>query len=369
VVVRNVKAFTILIPMEKPIYMGGYQVSAREYAVVEIESDTGAKGYGFTFTRGGDVAGAVVRHLKPLLMGEDPTATERLWQSMYWNTRYIGRKGLLMRAISAVDIALWDLKGKLCGMPLYRMLGGNRDEMPALMACGYYLEGKTVLDLADEVRGWADRGFRHIKIMAGAAPFLEDIARIRAARGVLRDDVQLAIDFNGIWTSVKDALEFARAAEDCRLSFIEEPFQPEQGSALKAFAERANQKVAAGEVESGRWAFRDLLANQAADILRPDATLAGGVSEWMKIAHMASGWDVPVLPHYFPYVHIQLVAAVPNAEWVELVTPEHGISNFGKIVRKPLDIRDGVVRVPQDPGLGLELDWQQMEKYTTKIHE
>lgn len=367
--IQNVRAFTVNIPLEKPIFLGGYRVSAREYALVEIESDTGAKGYGFTFTRGGDVSAAVAKHLKPLLLGENPLMTEKIWQSMYRNTRYNGKKGLLMRAVSAVDIALWDLKGKACGMPVYRMLGGYRDEVPAILACGYYLSGKTVRDLADEVKFWAERGFKLIKIMAGGAAFREDVERIRAARRALGDDVPLAIDVNGVWTSVKDALDFARAVEDCRLSFIEEPFQPEQLPALKAFAERADRKVAIGEAESGRWAFRDLLSGQAVDILRPDATLAGGISEWMKVAHLASAWDIPLLPHYFPYVHIHLAAAAGNAEYVEFVTTEYGISNFETIVRNRLPIADGIVKVPQDPGLGIELDWERVERFTTEVFQ
>jgi D-arabinonate dehydratase len=360
--ITAVESRNVVIPLDQPVRMAGLTVRERDFALVRIEAEGGHTGVGYTLARGADVAGTIERHLRPLLVGEDALLTERLWEGMYRGTLSLSRKGLLMRAISAVDIALWDLKGKAAGMPLYQLLGGHKNRVPAFVAGGYYREDHGLSELADEMRAYVDAGFSAVKLMIGAAPPDEDVARTCAAREAVGADAQVMVDVNGGWREVKPALRLARRLEEYELAFIEEPFPPDQLPAMAAFTAGVDTPVAIGEFESGRWAFREILQQEAADILRPDATLIGGISEWLKVAGLAAAWDVPIVPHFFPDVHAHLAAAVPQASMVEVMVPPYDTVQFNRLLRDPLRITEGCVEVPERPGLGLEIDWPVVER-------
>ena len=361
--ISTVRAMTLSIPLESPVVLGGgLRITEREYLLVALVTDTGLTGVGWSYTRGGDLAGAVRRNLQPLVEGENPLEAERLWEKMYLATRFIGRSGLVMRALSAVDIALWDLKGQVTGLPLSTLLGGYRTEVPVLMAGMYYTEGRRSGDDAREAAGYAEAGFRMIKLMGGAAPFATDLARVRAVRQAVGPEVRIALDVNGAWREPKVAAGYARALAELDVAFIEEPIPTENLPALRALCAASPVPIAAGEVESGRWTFRELIAS-GVDILRPDATVVGGISEWLKVHAMATAWGRTVIPHDFPYVHIHLAAGVAGVDAVEFVTTAGGISNFHAIVRDPLRPRDGLVSAPSGPGLGVTLDWAAVERY------
>ncbi len=361
--IKTVRAIALSIPLESPVILGGgLRIAEREYLLVALTTDTGLTGVGWSYTRGGDLAGAVRRNLQPLVEGENLLETERLWEKMYLATRFIGRSGLVMRALSAVDIALWDLKARAAGLPLSTLLGGYRTEVPVLMAGMYYTEGRRPEDDAREAAGYAEQGFRTIKLMGGAASFDVDLARVRAVRQAVGPEVRVALDVNGAWREPKVAAGYARALADLDVAFIEEPIHTEYLPGLRTLCAASPVPVAAGEVESGRWAFRELVTS-GVDILRPDATVVGGISEWLKVHAMATAWGRQVIPHDFPYVHIHLAAGVAGVDAVEFVTTAGGISNFHTIVRDPLRPRGGVVAVPSGPGLGFTLDWAAVERY------
>lgn len=361
--IKTVQAITLSIPLEFPVVLGGgLRISEREYLLVLLTTDAGLTGVGWSYTRGGDLAGAVRRNLQSLIEGEDPLQTERLWETMYLATRYIGRSGLVMRALSAVDIALWDLKAQAAGLPLSTLLGGYRTEVPILMAGMYYTEGRRPGDDAREAAAYAEAGCRTIKLMGGAAPFATDLARVRAVRQAVGPEVRIALDVNGAWREPKVAAGHARALADLDVAFVEEPVPSEDLPLLRTLCSVSPVPVAAGEAESGRWAFRELIAS-GVDILRPDATVVGGISEWLKVHAMATTWGRTVIPHDFPYVHIHLAAGLAGVGAVEFVTTAGGISNFHAIVREPLRPRSGVVAVPAGPGLGLTLDRAAIERY------
>lgn len=333
---------------------------SREVTFAVVETDAGLRGVGYTFSRAGDVAGAIERNLKGLLLNEDALLTEKLWEKMYYGTSFLGRKGLLMRAISAVDIALWDLKAQVAELPLYRLLGGYQDAVPAMMAGGFYVEGKNLGELAAEVEGYVKEGFRAIKIVFGAGRFRDDLERLRTVREAVGPEIKLAVDLHWSWASAKQALKPARQMEVYDLDFIEDPFRPDNLAALSEFAAGLSTPVAVGEMESGRWTFLELLTRKAADILRCDATVVGGVSEWLKIAALASAYGVPVLPHYFPEIHVHLAAGTANSLAVEFIAPES--VNFHAILHEPLQVRNGWVRAPEVPGLGIQWNWQAIDR-------
>ncbi len=360
--IQTVRAATLRIPLETPVIVGGgLCIAEREYFLVTLDTDAGLRGVGWSFTRGADLASAV-RRLRPVLEGEDSMEIERLWERMTANGLPPSTRGVTMRAVSAIDIALWDIKGQVTGFPLHRLLGGYRTEVPVLMAGMYYTPGRRPEDDAREAALLRDEGFRLVKMMGGAAPFAEDLERVRAVRRALGPHVGIALDVNGAWTDHTVAAAHARALADLNVAFIEEPLPAEDRAGLAALVAEATVPIAAGETFHERRAFRDLVAGGA--ILRPDATVVGGISEWMKVHALGVTWRLRVIPHYFPEVHIHLAAAFAGVEAVECVTTVGDISNFHRIIRDPMHPASGVLRAPQDPGLGLQLDWTAVERYT-----
>lgn len=300
--------------------------------------------------------------LRPLLVGKDAGAIHARWQELYAATRYLGRKGLLMRAISAVDIALWDLKGKALGAPLWSLLGGSGEAVPAYVAGGYYGHGTEPSAVREEFSRYQGAGYRGAKLNIGGLELQADIARVAAARETLGSGPDLLVDLNGSLPNAKAGLRLADALKPFDVAFIEEPFLMDDLPAHRAFYPRCDLPVALGEDESGRWAFAELLEPRVLDVLRHDATLVGGVSEWLKVAGLGLAKRVDLFPHWFPEVHVHLAGTYPECMGVELIAPETGIMNFHELLRNPLTQTDGFARPPDAPGLGLEWNWDAIER-------
>ena len=363
--ITAVGAATLRIPLETPVLVGGgLRITEREYLLVTIDTDTGLRGVGWSFTRGEDLAGEV-RRLRPLLEGQDPLEIERLWERMAGAHLAASARGTTMRALSALDIALWDIKGQAAGLPLHRLFGGYRTNVQVLMAGMYYTAGRRPDDDAHEAALLGEQGFRAIKMMGGAAPFPEDLERVRAVRQVLGPSVRVGLDVNGAWTDPAQAVAHTRALAELDVAFVEEPLPAGDIAGLGKVAAGSPVPLAVGETVVDRAVFADLAASGVV-ILRPDATVVGGISEWLKVCEMGLTWGLRILPHYFPEVHIHMAAAFAGVEAVEYVTTAGGISNFHRIVREPMRPNRGFVRAPSAPGLGLELDWDAVERFAVK---
>jgi D-arabinonate dehydratase len=332
--ITDVKSAVLSIPLQEPTAFATTLVTAREYVVAWVETDEAVHGLGFTV--GGRYPGeghlihtAIQHNLKHLVIGENPFAVERLWERMFQTTLLMGRRGAVIRAISALDIALWDIIAKAAGQPLYQLLGGYRDQVPAYASGGYYREGKGLDGLAAEMGRYMDMGFTSVKMKIGRVDPRQDAERVRVARETIGPDVRLAVDANNAWSDAASAIRAARMLEAYDIWWLEEPVFPDNVPASAQVAAALDVPVATGEIEATRWGFRDLLERRAADILQPDATVAGGVTEWVKIAHMAAGWDVPIAPHWMANIHVHLLAAVPNGLSVEFFVLEEDVFNFG----------------------------------------
>lgn len=298
----------------------------------------------------------------PRLKGRSPFETERIWEELYHEILLQGRRGAGIRALSAVDIALWDIKGKVTGQPLARLLGGYRDRVPAYASGGYYGEDRDLKDLANEVARYVENGFRAVKIKVGGVPLEEDIARVREVRRVIGDGIELMLDANNAWTHVPEALRAVRRFEEYDISWIEEPFSPDNIDGHRELAMILDTPVATGEIEATRWGFLELIRNRAADILQADAAVAGGISEWMKIANLALAHGIPIAPHWFADLHVHCVAAVPNGMWVEYFT-DTSILNVMELFSSRLEVADGYIKVPDTPGHGIVLDERAVERW------
>jgi D-arabinonate dehydratase len=346
-------------PRAKPITNGKHTYTHAGLGLVKIETDEGITGIGRGST--GGVGKATIERLKPLLIGEDPIDVERLWHKM-WVPKLIGRRGLTTRAISAIDIGLWDLRAKVAGLPLFKLLGGYRDRMPTYIAGGYYEEGKGLNELAQEMIGYVEMGARAVKMKIGAVPIPEDVARVKAVRGAIGPDIKLLIDANCAYRYY-EAIQLAKRVEEFDPFWFEEPVAADDYDGLRKLAAQTTVPIATGENEYTRYGFRDLIATQAVPILNADAIVLGGVTEFAKVAALAQAYDLDIAPHGSQDVHIHLVSAIANGLILEFY-PTRFDPMREQIYRQPLELNDdGTVSPPEMPGIGLELNYEALEPY------
>ena len=333
--------------------------TGRSSLFVHIKTDDGHEGLGV----GTPIARNVIEQtLKPLLIGQDPLCIEKLWDDMFWRVRGFGRKGIAFCAISALDIALWDLKAKLFGVPLYRLLGPYTDRVPIYGSGGW--TSFTEAELVKEQLGYVERGIPRVK-MKVAKDFgkseREDIQRLAAVRKAVGDDVEIYVDANNGYYA-KQAIGMARHLADYDVKWFEEPVLADDISGLAAIARAIDIPVATGEHEYTTYGFKALIAEGGADIVQPDVGRVGGVTEWMKVAHLAQAFNLPVAPHAVQLVHLHLACCIPNLKVVEyLGTVEQGDRIWYTEFPQP---KDGYLSpFPDRPGLGLELSPDAVRKY------
>jgi L-alanine-DL-glutamate epimerase-like enolase superfamily enzyme len=305
----------------------------------------------------------VTNLLAPLLRGQDPYRVEGLWSEMYQEALLQGRTGTVMRAISAIDIALWDHNARAAGLPLYKFLGAFASESVAAYASGgYYLQGKTPELLADEMEAYVRAGYTAVKMKVGKLDFKAEEARIAAVRERIGPDPILMLDANNAWADLPTALPFVRMYERYNPYFIEEPFGPDDIENHVRLAARTPIVVATGEIEAGRWRFKELLQTGAAAILQPDAAVCGGISEFRRIAATAASFGVTLCPHWFHELHAHLVAATPNARYVEYF-PDDQVLNFRRLLNRQVEVREGRIQLHLEPGLGIDFSAEGVERY------
>ncbi|MFQ5872387.1 MAG: mandelate racemase/muconate lactonizing enzyme family protein [Dehalococcoidia bacterium] len=365
--VTGLEACTCVVPLDTGIAFSTRSVGERHFTLVRVLTDTGTEGIGFSYIghKAGHLATLAVRDLlKDVVVGRDPHQVEAIWDAMYRESLLHGRRGAVLRAISAVDIALWDAISKEANLPLYGYLGECRDEVvPAYASGGYYVEGKGPEELAQEMQSYLEMGFRAVKMKVGRLAPKEDAARIRAAREAVGSDVPLFLDANNAWPDATTAIRAVRIFEEYEPGWIEEPLMPDDIRGHAAIAAAVHTPVATGEIHATRWEFLQLVQQRAASILQPDAGVCGGITEWRRIAAMAASNDIPVAPHWLAEVHIHLVASTPNAIWVEYFT-DFNIINLGRLFATGLEVRPGGLALPQGPGLGVELDWSAVKRFS-----
>jgi D-arabinonate dehydratase len=361
--IASVDARTVRIPLPTPIRTADLEIRERDYTLTRVRLEDGTDGIGFTLSRGGLVAESVGLNLAPLVIGEDVRMVERLWERMTRETRYLGRRGLLMRAISSLDIAIWDAKAKLMGVPLWSLIGGYQRDLPVYVAGGYYRDASSPAALEREFAEYREKGYAGAKLNVGGGPLHEDLQRVRAALAGWGEERPLIADFNGSLDNVRNALRWTEALADVGVTIIEEPYLMEERSSWEGFRERSPLAVAIGEDESGRAGMFELLRANALDIARHDATLIGGVSEWLKVSHLAQAHGVSILPHWFPEIHRQLGFATPGCIGVEVVDPSAGVMEWHRLFHdagNPTDLG----KICDEPGLGLHWNWEAIDRWS-----
>ena len=355
----NINAYSA--PHVTPISNGKYTYGSTDIVVATVLTDEGVTGYGWA--HGADIVIDTLRSLKQRVIGEDPFNVERIWEKMYLPKVY-GRKGFETRAISAVDIALWDIMGKVAGRPVRQMLGGFRDVVPAYIAGGYYEADKHHDGLRQEMQRNLASGAKAVKMKIGGASIAEDLERIDVVRETVGPDVKVMVDANNAYNRL-DALKIGRELDRRDIFWFEEPLHPDDLEGCAELCRRLNTPIAIGENEYTRWGFQQLIQGHCAQILNADAQVLGGITEWKKVADLAMASHILVAPHGDQEIHTHLVSAIPNGLIVEYYD-----NNTNSLLKDMfmdhirLDTQ-GCVAVPSRPGLGVEINFEAIEKYCT----
>lgn len=331
-------------------------------ATVQIKTDEGKEGLGYTYTVGKTGGSAVLAMLQddlvPMLVGEDPRCIERLWDQMWWRLHYVGRGGIASFAISAVDIALWDLKARLAGEPLWRLLGGHANRAK-VYAGGIDLE-LSLDQLARQTERNLQRGYRAIKMKVGRDRLTDDVERVAAMRKLLGPDIPLMVDANMRWT-VDQAISASHALAEHDVYWLEEPTIPDDVDGHRRILTEGPLPVATGENLHTLYEFQKMIAGGGVSFPEPDMSNIGGVTGWLKVAHLAEAFNLPVTTHGVHDLHVHLLAAVPNASYLEA----HGFG-LEAYVHEPLQIVEGHAVAPDRPGHGVAFDWDALEPHRVK---
>jgi len=341
--------------LERPYHNSIIGWTAKELTIIEVETDEGITGLSLASPKERET---VTGPLKDRIVGQDPMNASRLWHMMFTGWRKPVVKGDVISAIGAVDNALWDVRGKALDSPVYRLLGGFRDRVPAYAAGGYYEEDKGLQGLAAEMTRFVEAGYHGVKMKVGGAPLAEDIARVAAAREAIGPDISLMVDANNAWNAAQ-AIAFGRGVEPYHVSWFEEPCWPDDLDGAAEVCRALDIPVASGEIEYTRWGCRDLIEHKAADIIQADPHTTGGLTEWVRIAAMASAHHLPVAPHGNHYVGAHAVAAVDNGMIVESYARLH---SWQDDFFTPMELEDGLLVLPQTPGLGIGIDVRALER-------
>ena len=373
--ITSVRATAVRVPVKRPTRISTRVLDKRDYVLVRVSGEDGdveGVGYAYAGTSGGAmVAEAVNAILAPLLHGRPAEDIVGAWDAMYQETLLHGRRGAVMRAISAVDIALWDLSAKQLDRPLAVLLGGAVTPLPAYASGGYYQpgEGTWAEAVTREIEHNLAAGFTDHKIKVGGLPVDDDAARVRAAVVAMEDQGRLALDANNAYRSVADAeialRAFEEAAGDLGLWWFEEPLSPDDVRGHARLRERVRTPIATGEIAGSRWEFRELIEMGGADILQVDAGVVGGVTEFLRVASAASTFALPVAPHWHANLHAHLSAAITNCLTVEHFDLEKDIYNFELLVTPDtrLQAAEGHVLLSDRPGLGFDLDEDAVRRF------
>jgi L-alanine-DL-glutamate epimerase-like enolase superfamily enzyme len=337
---------------------------AGDIHLVEVHTDAGVSGTGFVSAAGAtsDVQALLVRRtLRNAVVGEDPRLTEHLWHRMHAAVPRRGGEGIVRACMAGVDFALWDLKGKLLGAPVWALLGGRRDRVATYANCAHHLPPEQ---LAAKAAEYVKRGHTALKIR-GSATFVtpaEATERVRHVRAAIGPDVLLMVDVNGTW-DVDTAIQQLRRWEPYGVYWLEEPVPPEDIPGYVRIRQRAGRTyIAGGEQHVGVPEVRQLIEQGAVDVVQPNAAITGGITDWLRIHALATLASVPVSPWNLQMVHVHMAAGLPNVKWIEYFMPDNPLLEFqGRLFTGPVlreEVRsDGVYLLPPDgPGLGLALD-------------
>jgi L-alanine-DL-glutamate epimerase-like enolase superfamily enzyme len=362
--IRSCETQLLQIPLARPVVSGmssggrGSGLTSIFMPVVTITTESGLVGRGYTWTlaAGGQAMRAVVEDdLAPELIGQPACDHELILHGLYWKTQGVGRHGLVTQAIAAVDLALWDLKGQMADLPLYRLLGGLRDRAPVYGSDGGWLN-MSVEEIVAAGQEYLEQGMRGVKLKVGHDDPATDIERVGRVRAALGADTWIAVDANQRW-DLPRATRAGRAFEELGCAWFEEPMLCDDVIGHARLSRRLDIPLALGETLGSRFEIHSFLKAGAVEVVQPDLARVGGVTEFLRIATMCEVYRCPVEPHLMMEASVHLACGLPGVEGLEYMpwlTP---------VFAEPLQLEDGCLLAPRAPGLGLEISETLMEQY------
>jgi L-alanine-DL-glutamate epimerase-like enolase superfamily enzyme len=384
--ITKIEAIPLIYPYDKPIYDAQFKASHRQALLVKVHTDEGITGIGEAASFGGPLDSTktvVEKEIGPRIVGMDPLCIEKIWQMNYHMSMQHGRGGIFICALSGIDIALWDIMGQYLGIPLYKLLGGSRDKVKAYASGGFYQVGKGVKEIALEMKGYVEEGYTSVKMKVGRNnnalnpyEFLpdphirytleEELERVAAVKESIGSTTKLIVDANAAW-DLHTALVMGKEFEKLGVYALEEPLCTDDLEGSSILVSSLSVKIAGYESEQGIYRYRELIRNNCIEIVQPDLTWAGGITECKKIAYFAYAFNKELAPHCFSsaitlVATLHFLAGIPNAGMLEMDRNPNGLRE--EIIKEPIKIdKDGFVRVLDKPGLGIELVDDAIEKY------
>jgi L-alanine-DL-glutamate epimerase-like enolase superfamily enzyme len=345
--VTRVETRCVTVKLDKPIGSALGQLHSFGCILVFVHCDSGIVGENLIFTlnaRRTRVLQSMVEEMADLVIGRDAGHIAGFWARAWRDINFLGHKGVPVVGISALDGALWDALGKMSNLPIYRILGGAQDRVPVYHSGGLWLSSSDK-ELVAEAERFAAAGFRAMKMRLGSPEPATDVARVRAVRTAIGPKIKLMADANQGLTE-SQAIRLGRALEEFDLTWFEEPLPAWDLDGLARVAAALDTPIASGETEYTRYGFRRILELRSADILMPDLQRVGGVSEFIRVGHMAESYDIPVSSHLFPETSLQVLGALANTIYLEYMPW------FSKLYNETIKFAEGQAIVPERPGWG-----------------
>lgn len=374
--IKKVTCHVVSAPVERPFTSSrGWLYKTRGSCIVEIETTDGVVGWGECYGPSQVARAYIDSQYGPRIVGRDAFDVEVIWEDLYNRIKDYGSKGMAISALSGIDIALWDIIGKVCGKPIHKLIGGAyRTEVSAYATGLYFIDMDRLIEEAvDEARGYVEEGFTAIKMKIGLGSPKLDIERVAAVRKAIGDDVRLMVDANHCFT-VPAAIRLGRELEQLNVEWFEEPISPEDVDGYVEVTRALDMAVAGGENEFTRWGFRDLVVRKAMDIVQPDVCAAGGISECRKIATLAAAHGVECVPHAWGSAiglaaTLHFLAALPDQPpsfrpMPPLLEFEQCENPFrDHLSTEPIVQQAGIVQVPTGAGLGIDIRREILDQY------
>jgi L-alanine-DL-glutamate epimerase-like enolase superfamily enzyme len=345
---------TITLP--RPAVGGLGPIHTLGLVVTRAETDAGLVGEHVLITLHGHhvrVLDEMVQALAPLAVGQDPAHTTAIWAEGWKRNNFVGFQGVAVMGLSAIDGALWDLRGKAAGLNIAALIGQARTAVPTYASGGLWLD-RSIDELQSEAAGFVAAGFRAVKMRLAPGPLPATEARVRAVREAIGPDIRLMADANQQLTEA-EAIRMGRMLEAYDLTWFEEPLPAWDLAGVARVAAALDTPIASGETEYARYGFRRMIELRAADVLMPDLQRVGGVTEFVRVAHLAAAYDVPVSSHLFPEMSLSVLAGLQNATYLE------HMPWLSPLYQEAMELQDGAVVVPERPGWGFTLDRERVD--------